>query len=372
MKNMKVSLKLIVSFVIVLVLAVAVGVIGILGMNNINTADDMLYEKNVLAIAAMGRLNDAFQEQRTRLREYVINVGNTAEIQKIAASMVEWDKKMNDYAAAYEDTITNEAAEKEYRRAMELYQRDYQQIKADVKKAAEENNYQKAFDVVFSASASATVSDIVNGLEVAMENNSVWAKEAVDGNTSLFMEMMTLEIIILAVAAAVALFMAFYISSLISKPMTFLAKLMTHLGNTGDFSIDSESEKQINDLKLRRDESGQISKAYHDVIDMMQKKLTTLEAVSNGDLTMEVAINSPQDSYGNAMKAMVDRLNDMFGNIHASTGQVSSGAKQAQRFWKSAFASPRNFLTISCKSLRSVLRAEPRRGNSTASNCCFK
>ena len=73
MQNLKTSSKLIVSFMIVIALAIAVGVIGIVGMHSINNADDAMYSNNVLAMGAMGNIRVVLQDQRTQLRNMCLN-----------------------------------------------------------------------------------------------------------------------------------------------------------------------------------------------------------------------------------------------------------------------------------------------------------
>jgi len=130
-----------------------------------------------------------------------------------------------------------------------------------------------------------------------------------------------------AIAFGLAIVLGIYISTLLSRPLTFLAGTLSDLAHTGNYMLDSATEQKISEFKDRKDECGQMTASIASVIDMMQRKLRTLEAVSSGDLTTNVVHRSDDDSYGNAMQTVVDRLSEMFGEIHASTTQVSSGAK---------------------------------------------
>ena len=327
MKNLRVSYKLIISFMVVLVFAVAVGALGIYGMYTINAADDALYNENVVAISSIGQMNDAFQELRVRLLRYIMYSENAAKIQEIQNDYNMWAKKLQEYVVIYEGTIIDEPAEADYRNAINIYNKEFGRLEEGVRKASLISEHE-AYELLNSESSQNMIQTIVVGFEAGMQNNMKWAGETVDSNTALFMSLLTIELILLVAAIICAIFMAMYISGLIAKPMSFIAALMSSLASTGNFNMDDESERGINDYRKRKDESGMISGSYADVIKLMQAKLETLEAVSGGDLTAEVVIRSPNDSYGNAMKTMVDRLNVMFANIQASTGQVASGAKQ--------------------------------------------
>jgi methyl-accepting chemotaxis protein len=50
--------------------------------------------------------------------------------------------------------------------------------------------------------------------------------------------------------------------------------------------------------------------------------------VANQDLTSDVDTLGRDDTFGNAIKLMLDNLNNIFGEINTATNQVATGANQ--------------------------------------------
>jgi methyl-accepting chemotaxis protein len=152
-----------------------------------------------------------------------------------------------------------------------------------------------------------------------------------DANTAnKKMNITLLAVIIGAVvlAAAAAVFLALYISGLISKPLTTLTAFMKHASLTGDISMREEDARVVGVYAQRKDELGQTIVATDAFLKRITEASTVLAAVSGGDLTAELAPLSDKDMLGGSMQKMTLSLSRMFGEIRCATGQVSLGAKQ--------------------------------------------
>jgi len=161
-----------------------------------------------------------------------------------------------------------------------------------------------------------------------MEQNDTWALESVNNNTSLFKTMLITSVIVLALTVAIALSLAFYISSLISKPLIPLAEFMNRAGSTGDITLSPADVEVISKYSQAEDEIGQAIKGAASFVTHVGNISGELESVASGDLTIEVKLLSDNDVMGHSVKQMVDSLNDMFMEINLSTNQVSTGASQ--------------------------------------------
>jgi len=72
MKNLKVSAKLISSFLIVAFLTAIVGVLGIYGMVQINQSFDEMYELQTVPMPQLGKAIEMLQRQRASMRELIV------------------------------------------------------------------------------------------------------------------------------------------------------------------------------------------------------------------------------------------------------------------------------------------------------------
>ncbi|MCL1828358.1 MAG: methyl-accepting chemotaxis protein [Oscillospiraceae bacterium] len=327
MKNMKVSMKLIVSFVIVLVLAIAVGIIGMIGMNSINNADDALYNENVIAISSMGIIRETYARERVTLRNMALYAGDGAKIQENQNTLTTLEKTMAEQFKLYDGTIVDPSVEEAYYNARKIYEDKFTDIKTRVKEASL-ISFEAAHEALFAPEVSEVANEIMSGFDISMANNERWSKETVDNNTGLFKTMMIIEIAILAAAVIIALFLTFYISSLISKPLTVISGFLKKAGATGDISLRPEDVKSIETLAKVKDEIGDLSNGAALFVKHVTHISEELETVASGDLTTEIELLSERDVMGRSLQDMVDSLNKMFREIHVSTNQVSSGSKQ--------------------------------------------
>lgn len=251
MKNLKVSMKLVVSFVVVLVMALAVGIIGIFGMYSINASDDDLYNYNVLSLAAMGNAREIFQDQRVLMRNYALNGGNAAKIEEYAREMAASEADMLKEMGEYEASMADPSDEDDYFEGKNAYLGDFASLKREVYEASL-ISMQDGYNAIYTDRAVNIVNTIVGDFDSAMSSNEQWAHIAVNDNTDLFMFMLILEIIILAVAVIVGLFFAFYISGLIAKPLAPLTAYMGRASTTGDIEFTAERRASSPNILHRR------------------------------------------------------------------------------------------------------------------------
>ncbi|OEU53970.1 MAG: chemotaxis protein [Desulfuromonadales bacterium C00003096] len=105
----------------------------------------------------------------------------------------------------------------------------------------------------------------------------------------------------------------------IARPIREAAALADTIG-AGDLS----QRLQIQSA----DEVGQLSTSLNAMADGLEQKAQIAEKVANGDLTMNVDLASDKDVLGRALSKMVDRLNDLLGQVQKSSEQINSGSTQ--------------------------------------------
>lgn len=78
----------------------------------------------------------------------------------------------------------------------------------------------------------------------------------------------------------------------------------------------------------REDETGQLAIAFNNMISGIREQIKVIEAVANGDLTVNSRPRSQKDIMAIALNKTIDNLNRLFGGILNSSRQVSTGAVQ--------------------------------------------
>jgi methyl-accepting chemotaxis protein len=327
MKNLKVRVKLIVSFLIVLVLAVVVGGVGILGMSQINAADDALYRTNLLAIQAAGDIRGAFYEQRVQIRNIVIYDSTTDMFKNAVARVEAEDVKLRDALKRYEPTIGDNQEDRDNFEALTANYENFRSMLPNMIAMGTANRSDEAM-AIMTDDLTPLANLIDTELVFSNELNAEVSQKAVDDNTALFMTMTIIELVVLAVAVGVAIFLAMYISGIISRPLNDMMGYIKQAGETGNLLFRDDEWANCDRLSQSRDEIGQTMKAF---TQMMRKFVYYGEAVNtvaHQDLSAEVTTLGANDTFGNAITMMLNNLNDMFGEINASTAQVATGSKQ--------------------------------------------
>ena len=105
----------------------------------------------------------------------------------------------------------------------------------------------------------------------------------------------------------------------IARPVREAAGLADTIG-TGDLSQRLEIKSA--------DEVGQLATALNGMADGLEQKAQLADKVANGDLTMDVQLASDKDVLGKALRKMVDRLNELLGQVQTAGEQIASGSTQ--------------------------------------------
>jgi len=139
-------------------------------------------------------------------------------------------------------------------------------------------------------------------------------------------KIINIALIIFAIITCV--FLALYISALISRPLVVLSSFMKKAGSTGDITLSPLDIETIEKYSRTKDEIGQTIDGASAFIKHVTTIASELKHLANGDLTVDISVLSNEDTMGQSVKQVVENLNNMFGEISGSTNQLSSSAGQ--------------------------------------------
>ncbi|MCL1808022.1 MAG: methyl-accepting chemotaxis protein [Oscillospiraceae bacterium] len=134
--------------------------------------------------------------------------------------------------------------------------------------------------------------------------------------------------VIFITAYSIVLIIAYIIGKKTGKPIAALSAFMRRVGTTGDIAYTAEEERELEGYMAKGDEIGQLIKDCGVFIDHIIESSHELEQISNGNLTIDIKTLSDKDTLSNSQIKMISSLNLLFGEIHRSALQVSSGSKQ--------------------------------------------
>jgi methyl-accepting chemotaxis protein len=331
MKNLKVSMKLIVSFTIVIFFSLAIGVIGIVGMTQISNDMNYMYEHNTRPMEDLANAVEYVQRLRVQLRNAVIYAGDDDRVKQVHDDILVREENLLGFMNNYGNTLSegdNPAALQLFNDTMRTLNNQFiPGLNAVIEYALNPEFTQEGLIQQMEDLNDVTNRVRDNTLEL-IDMKMSDASEANEEAAALSQMLLIVIIIALVLAVAVSVAMVIYVSGLISKPLKVLSAFMSKAGNTGDISLSDDDKRVIGEFALIKDEIGETIHASSSFVGHVTNISNGLETIAKGDLTIEFKTLSDADTMGKALVSMLDNLNNMFGEINNATVQVSTGSKQ--------------------------------------------
>ena len=215
MRNMNVSIKLAMSFLILSIMTIITGVVGIGGMTRINSGSREMYESQSQPLADLGIAREYFQRLRVQLRDVVLASGNTLELDVIAAYLVNHEQGFIRYIEAYRRTITDPdmiALYDEIMAAFGEYQPSMQQIMASARVSAPPVQM-----LIMMNGLEEPTNFVMDALSYLAYVRVQQAAHVNDLNSFYFRVLFAVIVSVIAVSIAIALFLAKYVSDAITR-----------------------------------------------------------------------------------------------------------------------------------------------------------
>ncbi|MDR2295190.1 MAG: methyl-accepting chemotaxis protein [Clostridiales Family XIII bacterium] len=328
MKNLKISMKLIVGFGVIVLLTLAMGIISISFTDRIEKNYTELIDQNAKSTSALSLVRSSLYGERSELRALMIYVlrGDSAGAQKTMEAYRAVKAKTESSMEEFATTLKTE----EGRSLFARFGNEYKEYNSAVDTFMSAVNAAADHEYLYSTLQTcadkvevtiATVSDMT----VSQFNNTLKNSDSLTLNSDISI-WATIGILIAVVLISVCL--AIYISSLITKPLAIMKDLLTQVGETGDLAFNETQLREIREEALFKDEIAQSIEAFVKMIEQFAYYGSCLREVANRDLTVKVRTLSDKDTCGIALKNMLSNLNSIFGEISMSASQVASGSSQ--------------------------------------------
>lgn len=316
-KDLQISRKLTIGFFVLSIIAVIIGVGGIFGMYQINTADTELYEKQTKPLADISDIMNDVYAMRVEVRGAVVYYNDADKLKAAEEQYRILDKTLAQSIELYAPTISTAASKALFEEAGLIYTNEYKPTAENVFKIAKLGNFDNAQEAL--SGLTDTTNKIIANYQQCFDNRVSNAKQTSEGNDRLFMILTCILAAIIIIGITIAIFLGKYISRIISRPITKMvdAAEQIAIGNT-NVNIDVESE----------DETGMLAQSFNKMINGIKEQANIVSDVANGDLTVEVTPRSDQDTMGIALKKTIKQLNVMFNDINQASEQVSIGSEQ--------------------------------------------
>jgi methyl-accepting chemotaxis protein len=277
-KNLKISVKLIIGFVIIGLIAGVVGLVGILNIHRIAKEDSILYENMTVPIAEISKCAAAFQRAVVETRD-IISADTPQAITTSETTINQLRGIISTSSTEFEKRIISEKIKKEFDNfaaVRKIYVADLDKLV----QLAKENRDTEATELLKSEKMSQAAKDEQTAIDNLVNMIVADAKEKAENNTKTANTATLTMLLFIGGGMLLAIVLGLFIAQLLSKPI--------------------------------------------------QQVVEAADKIAKGDLDVKITLEL-QDEVGalaNAFNEMAENINEVMNNINNAAEQVAAGSKQ--------------------------------------------
>lgn len=323
MRNMKISVKLISSFLVLSLISVIIGVGGILAIKQMRSASQSLYEKQTAPIPVISGVITSVSNLSGVTRDYILFGTNSSQKSTLQVKTAQYLRDYNQGIEQYEPTLTDPNQIKFFQDAKSNFQDTLYPLIDEISKDIDNGDTASAMQHL---DAYKTVNDKVVGYFTVCMKNSIDAAQATyTQNNQLAGFMTTALLIVIAVGVTGSFGWGLWLSRSLSKPINQMAAAAKDLAQGKlDVMITYQSKDEIGSLADSLKTAASTLKLYIDDIS------ENLSQMAKENMTSEIT----QDYRGDfapiktAFEKISNDLNETLTIINTSAEQVQSGSNQ--------------------------------------------
>lgn len=317
-KDFSIARKLLTGFFAMVIIALIIGVMGIYGMIQINNMDTYLYENQTAPIKNLSNAIISLYKIRVNTREAVIYSGDKEAVEKLKQNYFLDKERFLTESEEYKKSIVNKDTMDLFVQANKLFEESFDPVIQKCLEQALSGNTEGILDILDEATG--IIQQIFDNYDKILENRMESAKRTSDSNGTTALILTIILIVVSIVGAIAAMLLGLRISRIISKPIEQVVEAAKEISkgrvDVEIVGIDS------------KDETGQLAKAFMEMVEGIQKQVSVAELISAGDFTQQVPLRSEEDVLGLALLKIEKDLSETLNAISEASNQVNAGAEQ--------------------------------------------
>jgi methyl-accepting chemotaxis protein len=300
MKNLKVSLKLLLGFGVSAVFILTVGIVGVFSLSGLNRDYSGSIDAHGAPLVHTGHILAAIHSLRAEVRDCILFTGNRDSVREIRGKIDGLFKNLEESVGVLNGSVEGSEIKGLLVGAMEKYHKVLRPSIYKIVDGAEKG-----------VPAAELLSELVNVANPAVDLIAADMKKSMGLKTealhnsqkkgeSMSKAAIITMIILIFVCLAASAFLGFYISASISKPLNAAVGMIQEMGH-GHLGMR---------LKLDRgDEVGVMAKTMDRFADDLQNMLIcTLKQIAAGDLSVPAGTKDDRDEIGGNLRKTMDSL----------------------------------------------------------------
>jgi methyl-accepting chemotaxis protein len=300
--NLKISTKLLTGFILVALIAGAMGLYGMLNIKMLADSDAKLYNNMTIPISQMSGISTAFQRMRVNVRDMIIAQDPTA-IQDNMTKLEERLQEIDSLSAEFEKTIVSDemrAAFASYTAARTAYRPQLDRVINLAKENKDEETVALMSETGDVGKASRVEQDAIEkiiNMKVADAEGMAAANEKQANSTMLIMG------ILIFIAMALSIILGWFISKSISEPLKKAVHMIREM-SMGHLGLRLKTDT--------KDEIGQMAKAMDSFADDLQNVVIgTMKKISDGDVSLNISPRDDKDEIAPALKNTIETIRSL-------------------------------------------------------------
>lgn len=317
-KDFSIARKLLTGFFAMVIIALIIGVMGIYCIIQINNMDTYLYENQTAPIKNLSNAIISLYKIRVNTREAVIYSGDKEAVEKLKQNYFLEKERFLTESEEYKKSIVNKDTMDLFVQANKLFEESFDPVIQKCLEQALSGNTEGILDILDEATG--IIQQIFDNYDKILENRMESAKRTSDSNGTTALILTIILLVVSIVGAIAAMLLGLRISRIISKPIEQVVKAAKEISkgrvDVEIVGIDS------------KDETGQLAKAFMEMVEGIQKQVSVAELISAGDFTQQVPLRSEEDVLGLALLKIEKDLSETLNAISEASNQVNAGAEQ--------------------------------------------
>jgi len=313
MKKISIGIKIALSFGIVIILLLLIGIISHQNLTRLKSEANMVsHTHDVLhnIEQVFGDLKDA----ETGQRGYLIT-GMEKYLQPYTNSLAKLEKDIKNLRDL---TIDNPTQQQRIEKLEPLITEKLKELDETIN-LRKFDGFDAALDIVITDVGKNVMDDIRIVLtEMTKEENEL-LKARSEHSINTTQTAKNGIVLIIVVAFLIVILLSIYLTRIIARPIRMISKIANRI-SLGDLS------QKIN--LNQKDEIGKLAESFKTMQKSMQEKAVQAKEISQGNLKININPLSDEDSMGTAFKIMVERLRSQINEITEGVNVLSSSTSE--------------------------------------------
>lgn len=317
--DLKIKIKLLSAFILIALFISVVGIIGIIGMKEINSRAVSMHDYNLASVKELTTIRQNSGDIRYDVIKivYNINLKNNGADQKNEIKKLEAEN--DTIIAKYEKSLLSEG-EKDSFESLKIHLKEYKQSYDLLIKATEENNY--AFAMAEFPNLATPRSNVYNDLNALLKSNTDQADSDYNENLSIYKSSFYKIVGICAFGLLIALAAGIVIATNISNQLNKVLNFAETIGQ-GDLtqSIDVDTKDEIGALAAALNNA---SSNVRSLIGEIMNSATDMGAVSEELSATVEEVSSKMEMVNDSTELIARGAQD----LSSTTEEVSASSEE--------------------------------------------